>query len=86
MFLLTYYTDENTGRLRMDEALTSGRTAGAHQGAKKKLIYDAVPHPLSDLNPAKCGMGATTKERQKRAEDMLKQVEQLLDVEIISTN
>ena len=84
-FLPTCYTDENTGRLRLDEALTSGRTAWAHQGAKKILIYDAVSHPLSELNPAKCGVGATTRDRQKWAEDMLKQVEQLLDVEIFTS-
>lgn len=84
MFLLACYTDENTGRLRLDEALTSGRTGGAHQGAKNKLIYDTVPHLLSDLNPAKCGLGATTRDRQKGAEDMLKQVEQLPDVEIFT--
>ena len=29
MFLLTCYTEEHTGRLRLDAALTSGRTAGA---------------------------------------------------------
>ena len=46
------------------------------------MIYDAAPHPLSDLNPAKCGVGATTRDRQKWAEDMLKRVEQLLDVEL----
>ncbi len=53
---------------------------------KKIMIYDAIPHSLSDLNPAKCGMGATTRDRQKWAEDMLKQVEQLPDVETISTS
>ena len=31
-------------------------------------------------------MGATTRDRQKRAEDMLKQLEQLPDVEISSTS
>ena len=34
-FLLTCYTDEHTGRLRLDAALTSCRTARAQHGAKK---------------------------------------------------
>ena len=63
IFLLTYYTKDHTERMRLDAALTSGRTVGAQEGAKKKLIYDAISHPLSDLNPAKCGMGGTTRDR-----------------------
>ena len=41
---------------------------------------------MSDLNPAKCGMGATTKDKQKWVGDMLKQVEQLPDVETMFTS
>jgi hypothetical protein len=84
--LLTCYTNEHTGRRRLDAALTSGKTARAQHGAKKKLIYDAIPHSLSDLNPAKCGMRATTRDRQQWAANMLKRFEQLPDVENIFTS
>ena len=51
------------------------------------MIYDAIPHPLlSDLNLAKCGMGATTRDIQQWAVNMLKHVEQLPDVENPYTN
>ena len=50
------------------------------------MIYDAIPHSLSDLNPTKSGMGATTKDKQQWATNMLKQVEQLPDVENIFTS
>jgi hypothetical protein len=36
MFLLTCYNEKHTGRMRLDAALTSGRTAGPQQGANKK--------------------------------------------------
>jgi hypothetical protein len=74
-----------TGRLRLDLVLTASRTAGAKPGAKKILIYDASPHPLSDLNPAKCGMGTAPRERHQWAITMLKQLEQLLDAERADT-
>jgi hypothetical protein len=38
------------------------------------------------MYPAKCGMGATTRDRQQWAANMLKQVEQLPDVENIFTS
>ena len=44
------------------------------------MIYDAIPHSSSDLNPAKCGLGAITRDRQLWAVNMLKQEEQLPDV------
>jgi len=42
-FLLTCYTEEHTGRLRLDATLTSGKLR-EHNKEKKKLIYDAIPH------------------------------------------
>ena len=54
MFVITCFTEAKVGRLRLDAILTSGRTPGAQRGANKILIYDATPHSLSDLNPAKC--------------------------------
>ncbi len=50
-FLTICYTEANTGRICMDPALTSGQTAGSHSGAKKILIYDTHPPPLSSLDP-----------------------------------
>ena len=45
------------------------------------MIYDASPHPLLDINLAKCRMGTTPRERLQWAITMLKQLEQLPDVE-----
>ena len=67
--------------MRLNQALTSGCAWGAQPRTKKILIYDASPHPLSDLNPAKCGPETTPRDRQIWATQMLKQVEQLPDVE-----
>ena len=64
MFVITRFTEAKTGRLRLDQALTSDRTAGAQPKAKKILIYDATPHSLSNLNTAKCGPGTTPRDRQ----------------------
>ncbi len=58
-FLITCYTEANTGRLRLDPTLTAGQTAGSHSGAKKILIYDTHPQPLSSLDPINCGPGTT---------------------------
>jgi hypothetical protein len=85
MFVITCFTEAETGRMRLDLALTVGRATGAQPGAKKILIYDATPHPLLDLNPAKCGPGTTPRERQQWAIHMLMQVEQLSDVEQAAT-
>ena len=50
------------------------------------MIYDASPHPLSDLNPSKWGMGTSSRERQQWAITiMLKQLEKLPDVERADT-
>ena len=49
------------------------------------MIHDASPHPLSDLKPAKCGIGTALRERQQWAITMLKQLEQLPDVEQVDT-
>jgi hypothetical protein len=50
-FQITCYTEPDTGRLRVDPALTAGIIACSHTGAKKILIYDAYVHPQSDLDP-----------------------------------
>ena len=76
MFLITCYTEPGTGRLRLDVALTAGDTTGARKGAKKILIYDSVMHPLSSLDPSKCGMGITTRDRATWALTTLKMLEQ----------
>ena len=65
MFVITCFTEAETGRLRLDPVLTSSKTSGEKSGAKKILIYDASPHSLSDLNPAKCGMGTTPRDKQQ---------------------
>jgi len=49
-FLITCYTEQDTGRLRLDPALTTGTTAGARSGAKKILIYDSHA-PLVNTRP-----------------------------------
>ncbi len=49
--------------MRLNAALTTGDTSGAKKGAKKIFTYDSVMHPLSSLDPSKCGMGITTKDR-----------------------
>ena len=84
-FVITCFTEAETGRLRLDPVLTTGRTTGAQPGAKKILIYDATPHSISDLNPPKYGPGTTPRDRQQWAIHMLKQVEELPDVEQAST-
>jgi hypothetical protein len=46
------------------------------------MIYDAIPHASSDLSsPSKCGLGATARDRQLWAVNMLKQMEPLTNVE-----
>ena len=45
-FLITCYKEQDTGRLRLDPALTAGTTARERSGAKKILIYDSHMHPL----------------------------------------
>ena len=83
--MITCFTKAETRRLRLDIVLTSDRTTGAKPEAKKILIYDASPHPLSDLNPTKCGMGTAPRERHQWEITMLKQLEQLPDVEQANT-
>jgi hypothetical protein len=39
-FLITCYTEADTGRLRLDPTLTTGQPADSHTGAKKIIIYD----------------------------------------------
>jgi hypothetical protein len=72
--------------MRLDSSLTSDRTTGAHPGAKKILIYDATPHPLSNLNRAKCGPGTTTRDIRVWAVNMLKQGKYLPDIEHIQAD
>ncbi len=55
IFLITCYTEQDTGRLRLDPALNAGTTTGARSGAKKTLIYDSHMHPLSAPDPVNCG-------------------------------
>ena len=62
MFLITCYTEADTGRLRLDPTLTARQNAGSHTGAKKILIYDTYPHPLSSLDPSICGPGTTPRD------------------------
>jgi hypothetical protein len=76
-FQITGYAKTYTKRLRIDLALTSGDMAGVHSGAPKKLIYTASAHPLSDLNPDKCGQGIPPRDKQTWAVNMLKQLEKL---------
>jgi len=71
-FLITCYTETDTNRLRLDAALTAGDTTGARKGAKKILIYDSIMHPLSSLDPSKCGMSITTMDRATWAVTTLK--------------
>ena len=59
----------------MDPALTSGQTAGSHSGAKKILIYDTHPHPLSSLDPINCGQGTTPRDRNTWVINTLKVLE-----------
>jgi len=54
MSLNTGYTEAETGRQRLDPALTTGQSAGSHSGAKKILVYDTHPHPLSSMDPMNC--------------------------------
>ena len=63
-FVITCFTEAETRRLRLDPVLTSSRTTGAQLNVKKILIYDVTPHSLSYLNPSKCGMGTTPRDRQ----------------------
>ena len=51
-FLITCYTEQDTGRLRLDPTLTAGITAGERTSAKKILIYDAH---IQTLNPFRLG-------------------------------
>jgi hypothetical protein len=55
IFLITCYTEQDTGRLRLEPALTAGAVAWAMSGAKKILIYDSHMHHLSALDPVNCG-------------------------------
>jgi hypothetical protein len=76
MFLITYYTEPNTGRLRLDEALTAGDPSSAKKRVKKILIYHIFMHPLSSLDPSKCGMGITAMDRTTWVATTLKLLEQ----------
>ena len=62
-FFITCYTEADTGHLRLDPTLTAGQSAGSHTGAKKILIYDTHPHPLTSLDPSNCGKGTTPRDR-----------------------
>ena len=76
MFLITYYTEADTGRLRLDAALTTGDTSEARKGDKKILIYDNIMHPLNSLEPSKCGTSITARDRATWAVNTLKLLEQ----------
>jgi len=79
-FLITCYTEAETGRLRLDPALTTGQTAGSHSGAKKILIYDTRPHPLSSLYPISCGPGTTPRDRNTWVINTLKVLEHFTSI------
>jgi len=55
MFQITCYTKPDSGRLRVNPALT----AGIIGGAQKILIYDAYVHQQSDLDLVNCGARTT---------------------------
>jgi len=81
MFQITCYTEPDTGRLRVDPALTAGLITGSHSGAKKILIYDAYVHPQSDLDPGNCGAGTTLRDRNAWVVNTLKRMDQFQEVE-----
>ena len=80
-FQITCYTEQDTGRLRVDPALIAGIVAGSHTGAKKILIYDAYVHPQSDLDPGNCGAGTTPRDRNAWMVNTLKRMDHLPEVE-----
>jgi len=82
-FLITCYTKQDIGRLRLDPALTTGIIAGARTCAKKILIYDAIIHSLSDLDPTHCGPGTTPRDRITCVVNILKTMEQFTAVIIV---
>jgi hypothetical protein len=75
-FLITCYTEPDTDRMRLDAALTAGDPAGAKKGVKKILIYDNFMHLLGSLDPSKCGMGITARDRTTWVVTTLKLLEQ----------
>ncbi len=74
-FQITCYTEPDTGRLRVDPALTTRIIASSHSGAKKNLIYDAYVHPQSDLDPGNCGAGTTLRDRNAWVVNTLKRMD-----------
>jgi hypothetical protein len=81
-FLITCYTEPDVDRLRLDASLTASDTTGARKGAKKILIYDRVMHLLNSLDPSKCGMGITTRDRATWAVTALELLEQFLTIKL----
>ncbi len=79
-FLITCYTEAETGRLRLDPSLIAGQTAGLHTRAKKILIYDTHSHPLSSLDPSNCGLGTTPRDRNTWVINTLKVMEHFLAI------
>ena len=75
-FLIIFYTEADTCRLRLDAALTTSDTTGAMKGAKNILIYDNIMHPLINPDPSKCGTCITARDRAKWAVTTLKMLEQ----------
>jgi hypothetical protein len=81
-FLITCYTEADTCRLRLDAALTAGDKAGVMKGAKNILIYDSNMHPISSMDPSKCGTCITARDRATWAVTTLKFLEQFPSIKL----
>ena len=84
-FLITCYTEVDTGRLRLDPTLTSGQIAGSRTGAKKILIYNTHMHPMSSFDPSNCGTGTTPRGRNTWVISTLKLMEQFTQRSLCQT-
>ena len=74
-FIITCYTGQDTGRLRLDPTLSAGSSAGTRNGAKNILIYDSHMHPLSAQDPINCSVCTTPMDRSTRVVNTLKVME-----------
>ena len=78
---LMAYKDALTGRLKVEEKMTTRYLRSPMEGSKKLLIYSANMHPRSILNPSNCTTNSSPMYRATWIANMLPQLDKFPDTE-----
>jgi hypothetical protein len=74
-FSIMTYKDALTGKLKVDENMTTGDLRNPSTGTENLLIYSANMHPRSALNPTNCTAKSSPMDRANWIASMLTQMD-----------